>query len=192
LRSGSVKYSFRPESKPDRLVVTYDHLHDYCTWYGCYGSNTGQAVIYFDGPRSGDIVLGYRSISTASSPIIVGLSPGYTPAFEPQILSSLNGTCTDRMSGDRGGLLVSSILQKMKTSSVEVSKKDEECEVGTWGEWSECDKPCGVGKRTRRRKVMNRSPSNKIINCPAQEEEEDCNVEDCLSTCEFFGLPCAP
>jgi hypothetical protein len=201
LRSGSVKYSFRPaNSRPDRLVVTYDHLNDYCTWYGCYGSNTAQAVLYFDGPRKGDVVLGFRSISTASAPILVGLSPGYTPSFEPQVLSSLNGTCTSKLSMDKEDLLLSSILspqQKMRSSSVETKDTASGCEVGDWGEWSECDKPCGKGTRKRKRKIMNRSSSSSnkngdFLNCPAREEEEDCNVQDCLSTCEFFGLPCSP
>ena len=33
LKSGSVKYTFQPADRPNRVVVTYDHLHDYCTWY---------------------------------------------------------------------------------------------------------------------------------------------------------------
>mmetsp|Transcript_4859 Transcript_4859/g.8614 ORF Transcript_4859/g.8614 Transcript_4859/m.8614 type:complete len:907 (+) Transcript_4859:131-2851(+) len=192
LRSGSIKYSFRPEGNPNRVVVTYDHLHDYCTWYGCYGSNTAQAVIYFDGERKDDIIIGYRSISTPSAPIIVGLSPGYTPEFEPATLSSLNGTCEPPMqmaNGDRETLLVSSILKKMRSSSVD-SESETECKVGSWSAWSECDKPCGGGKRRRTRDVE--SPSReKIATCPAHEEEEDCNTDDCLSTCEFFGLPCS-
>ena len=84
LKPGSVKYAFRPEVRPDKLVVTFDHLHDYCAWYGCYGSNTAQAVLYLSGPRRGDVVLSYRSIS-ASAPILVGLSPGGRDNdFEPQ------------------------------------------------------------------------------------------------------------
>ena len=226
LKPGSVKYAFRPEVRPNKLVVTFDHLHDYCAWYGCYGSNTAQAVLYLSGPRRGDVVLSYRSISTASAPILVGLSPGGRDNdFRPKRLSSLNGTCVARMDDRKtGGLLVSSIFeQKVRTrrerTKVAFSEKvDWEdltfslfffffayvpqnkvttsavegqagCEVGEWSDWSECDKPCGGGTRFRTREVDTTSTAG-MVSCPARREEEQCNEEECLRTCEFFGLPC--
>ncbi|QDZ22778.1 serine protease [Chloropicon primus] len=188
LKSGSVKYRIFS----DRVAVTWDHLHDYCTWYGCFGSNTGQAVLWFDGGRRGDVVLSYRSISTASSPIIVGLSSGreVDGARLMPALSSLNGTCVPAMRGGEG-IRVSSIFAP-RTSSV---SSGGGCKVGEWSEWSECDKPCGGGTRKRTRKVLNTAGrgmnSEGGVSCPAREEVEDCNEEECLRTCEFFGLPCS-
>ena len=61
------------------------------------------------------------------------------------------------------------------------------CEVGVWGPWSACSRPCGGGTRTRERSVGH-APG--VLDCPAHTEEEECNVEACLATCDFFNLPC--
>jgi len=190
LGSGTVTYALLPPSNPNRIAVTYDHLNDYCTWWGCYGSNTAQAVIYFEGEKKGDIVLSYRSISTASKPIIVGLSPGFMPGqFTESSFSSLTGTCSNPLNLREPIRVSSKPVATMRTSEAQTSL----CKVGEWSEWSECSKPCGGGTRSRTRDVTlpgnyrGDSYSNGSV-CPAKEEEEECNDHPCLSTCNFFGL----
>ena len=58
-------------------IFDFDSLFvsDGCAWWGCWGSSTAQATLPLSGPRKGEIILSYRSVSTGS-PIIVGLSPG--------------------------------------------------------------------------------------------------------------------
>ncbi len=111
----------------------------------------------------------------------------------------------------RDTLLVSSILdgkmsdRKARPSSVGPEEAGESggaeeppsCEVGAWGQWSECDKPCGGGVRRRTRDVrvsgggaIGQGLSRSIASlCPARHEEETCNTHDCLSVSDFFGLP---
>jgi len=57
-----------------------------------------------------------------------------------------------------------------------------DCEVGEWGEWSECSETCGGGTTTRERIVVPPSGGGQI--CPASEQHQVCNIEPCPVDCE--------
>ncbi|THD27283.1 Somatomedin-B and thrombospondin type-1 domain-containing protein [Fasciola hepatica] len=55
-----------------------------------------------------------------------------------------------------------------------------DCKVSEWGPWAECDHQCGLGKRVRRRRVI-QSPSNGGRECPVLEETMPCQGTRCSS-----------
>ncbi|CEM31478.1 unnamed protein product, partial [Vitrella brassicaformis CCMP3155] len=57
-----------------------------------------------------------------------------------------------------------------------------DCEVGSWGNFSECSKSCGGGTRTRNRTVEV-EPSDDGDQCPDLEETEECNTQPCKTDC---------
>ncbi|CEM22062.1 unnamed protein product, partial [Vitrella brassicaformis CCMP3155] len=57
-----------------------------------------------------------------------------------------------------------------------------DCEVGGWGNFSECSKSCGGGTRTRNRTVEV-EPSDGGEQCPDLEETEECNTQPCRTDC---------
>jgi hypothetical protein len=50
--------------------------------------------------------------------------------------------------------------------------------VSGWGDYGECSKTCGGGKKTRTRTVT-QEKKNSGAACPALSEEADCNTQDC-------------
>ena len=60
---------------------------------------------------------------------------------------------------------------------------DVDCKIN-WGEWSQCSKTCGGGKRTRRAVVERRSELGGAA-CPALEDTEDCNMQPCPVDCKM-------
>ena len=53
-----------------------------------------------------------------------------------------------------------------------------DCEVGGWRDTSDCSAPCGDGRKTRARDVV-QQPQFGGAACPALEETIDCNVGGC-------------
>ncbi|KAL8453703.1 hypothetical protein Emag_001748 [Eimeria magna] len=53
---------------------------------------------------------------------------------------------------------------------------DGGCDVGQWGEWSECSKPCEGGTKTRKRSVK---PLEDGADCPPSIQTAPCNLHDC-------------
>jgi len=60
---------------------------------------------------------------------------------------------------------------------------DVDCKIN-WGEWSQCSKTCGGGKRTRRAVVERRSELGGAA-CPALEDTEDCSMQPCPVDCKM-------
>ncbi|ESO91633.1 hypothetical protein LOTGIDRAFT_147399, partial [Lottia gigantea] len=48
-----------------------------------------------------------------------------------------------------------------------------DCQVGDWGDWSECDNPCGYGSKKRIRKVKVH-PENGGKHCPVLKQRQVC------------------
>jgi len=73
------------------------------------------------------------------------------------------------------------------------------CSMRNWSEWSTCSKPCGGGKRTRQRDVIETATSDAWWDtyvqhntplegdgaCGVPSEPEDCNMAPCPIFCEF-------
>ncbi|KAL8441527.1 hypothetical protein Emed_007553 [Eimeria media] len=57
---------------------------------------------------------------------------------------------------------------------------DGGCDVGQWGEWSECSKPCEGGTKTRKRSVK---PLEDGADCPPSVQTAPCNLHDCAVDC---------
>ncbi|KAL8437124.1 hypothetical protein Efla_007095 [Eimeria flavescens] len=57
---------------------------------------------------------------------------------------------------------------------------DGGCDVGQWGEWSECSKPCEGGTKTRTRSVK---PLEDGADCPPSIQTAPCNLHDCAVDC---------
>ena len=51
-----------------------------------------------------------------------------------------------------------------------------DCEVGAWGGWGPCSTSCGPGRRTRARSVT-QTADHSGAECPALEDEEDCDAD---------------
>jgi len=58
-----------------------------------------------------------------------------------------------------------------------------DCKVEDWSIWSKCSATCGDGTKTRGRAVI-REAENGGAPCPALEEEEPCNTDQCPVDCE--------
>lgn len=59
-----------------------------------------------------------------------------------------------------------------------------DCELDDWAEWSACSKDCGGGVRQRVRSVRVTSEHGGAP-CPAQQEEEVCNIGPCDMSCQY-------
>lgn len=57
---------------------------------------------------------------------------------------------------------------------------DGGCDVGQWGEWSHCSKPCEGGTKTRTRIVK---PLEDGADCPPSKQTAPCNLHDCAVDC---------
>jgi hypothetical protein len=57
----------------------------------------------------------------------------------------------------------------------------EECKVGEWSQWSECDRPCGGGSQRRTRDVVAPHVGS---GCPANEDVKACNTQQCPVDCQ--------
>merc|ERR1711939_139742 len=55
-----------------------------------------------------------------------------------------------------------------------------DCEVGEWGKYGKCDKPCDGGVMKRERSVV-RQPRNGGSQCPDLSNEVECNTDSCAS-----------
>jgi len=56
-----------------------------------------------------------------------------------------------------------------------------DCKVEDWSSWSDCSATCGGGTKTRGRGVVQEA-ENGGAPCPALEEEESCNTDQCPGT----------
>ena len=54
------------------------------------------------------------------------------------------------------------------------------CEYASWGDWTECDKPCGGGNQIRTRKAVRQAwyGGTKCTDADSKEEQA-CNIETC-------------
>ncbi len=57
-----------------------------------------------------------------------------------------------------------------------------DCKVSEWSSWTMCDKPCGGGKQSRSRKVI-QNPMHGGAECPALNETQQCNTQGCPVDC---------
>jgi len=57
------------------------------------------------------------------------------------------------------------------------------CKVEDWSSWSDCSATCGGGTKTRGRGVVQEAEDGGAV-CPALEEEESCNTDQCPVDCE--------
>lgn len=55
-----------------------------------------------------------------------------------------------------------------------------DCEVGEWGKFGKCDKPCDGGTMERTRTVV-RHPRNGGSRCPDLNNQVECNTDSCAS-----------
>merc|ERR1719447_2721711 len=58
-----------------------------------------------------------------------------------------------------------------------------DCKVEDWSTWSDCSATCGGGTKTRGRGVLQEAENGGAV-CPALEEEEPCNTDQCPIDCE--------
>lgn len=58
-----------------------------------------------------------------------------------------------------------------------------DCEVSDWGGWSDCDKPCGTGQRTRDRHII-MEPHDGGKECPSLQDVGTCNEFNCPIDCQ--------
>merc|ERR1719318_2037260 len=58
-----------------------------------------------------------------------------------------------------------------------------DCKVEDWSSWSDCSATCGDGTKTRGRGVVQEAENGGAA-CPALEEEEPCNTDQCPVDCE--------
>merc|ERR1711962_169241 len=58
-----------------------------------------------------------------------------------------------------------------------------DCKVEDWSSWTDCSATCGGGTKTRGRGVVQEA-ENGGAPCPALEEEESCNTDQCPVDCE--------
>merc|ERR1719447_1972431 len=56
-----------------------------------------------------------------------------------------------------------------------------DCEVEDWSSWSDCSATCGGGTKTRGRGVVQEAENGGAV-CPALEEKESCNTDQCSGT----------
>jgi hypothetical protein len=61
-----------------------------------------------------------------------------------------------------------------------------DCEMSALGEWSQCTKTCGEGKRTATRKIVTKSSFGGLA-CGATEVTELCNAQECPVDCSVTG-----
>merc|ERR1712130_64900 len=52
-------------------------------------------------------------------------------------------------------------------------RKPRNCKVSSWGQWSDCNKSCGIGEAERRREVVQR-PVHGGVPCPALVDYKWC------------------
>jgi hypothetical protein len=69
-----------------------------------------------------------------------------------------------------------SVLNRIKGSGICPHVVD--CEVGDWGDWSNCSLPCDGGETTRERKLIV-SPEYGGLECPVMSETKLCNTREC-------------
>jgi len=59
---------------------------------------------------------------------------------------------------------------------------EQDCKIGDWSRWSDCDKSCGTGGMLRERTVQI-PPSQKGKECPPLQELVECNTQVCVVDC---------
>jgi len=70
----------------------------------------------------------------------------------------------------------------MKTEKCNEQACPVDCVVSNFGPPSKCDKACGPGKSTKKRKVLVQ-PTGGGKTCPALEQQEECKDRDCPEDC---------
>ena len=55
-----------------------------------------------------------------------------------------------------------------------------DCELSDFGYWTDCDKPCGGGKKKRYRTIINQ-PSVDGKPCKETEQVLQCNTQKCIT-----------
>jgi len=87
-------------------------------------------------------------------------------------------------SGEGEEIAIGDTLKEMESEhAVEDEMQSEiqiDCEVGEWGKFSACDKPCDGGQM-RRERTVTRQPQNAGAQCEALSNEVECNTESCAS-----------
>lgn len=58
-----------------------------------------------------------------------------------------------------------------------------DCQVGEWGDWSDCTKTCGGGEKVRTRKVIQEAGIGGRA-CPPLKETATCNTQNCPTNCK--------
>jgi hypothetical protein len=71
----------------------------------------------------------------------------------------------------------------IETQSCNNQTCNVDCQVSSWSDWSSCSKPCGGGQRTRTRTVTQQAQNGGRA-CPALQEVEACNTQQCSSDCQ--------
>jgi len=66
-----------------------------------------------------------------------------------------------------------------------------DCEVEDWSSWSDCSATCGGGNKTRGRGVVQEAENGGAV-CPALEEKEPCNTDQCKDARIYWSLVAIP
>lgn len=59
-----------------------------------------------------------------------------------------------------------------------LSLADVPCKLSEWSDWSSCSAPCGGGKQTRWKDVI-QQPVGVSQSCPIRDETRPCNTDPC-------------
>merc|ERR1712200_62930 len=62
-----------------------------------------------------------------------------------------------------------------------------DCKVEDWSSWTKCSATCGGGTKTRGRGVVQEAENGGAV-CPALEEEESCNTDQCPGTTDANSI----
>eukprot|EP00192_Tetraselmis_astigmatica_P001340 CAMPEP_0117696850 /NCGR_PEP_ID=MMETSP0804-20121206/28894_1 /TAXON_ID=1074897 /ORGANISM="Tetraselmis astigmatica, Strain CCMP880" /LENGTH=2321 /DNA_ID=CAMNT_0005511019 /DNA_START=558 /DNA_END=7525 /DNA_ORIENTATION=- len=81
-----------------------------------------------------------------------------------------------------GGTCPELIQQRRCFVPTEQCYQDSDCQLGQWGGWSECSKPCGGGTQTRTREVVVPQLGSGRP-CSVTEEVRPCNIQQCSEEC---------
>jgi hypothetical protein len=70
------------------------------------------------------------------------------------------------------------VLSETRDCNTQGCPAPVDCKVGEWGDYTECDAPCGGGTQSRNRQIEIEA-ANGGVTCPVTVESRNCNTEGC-------------